>query len=341
MSSTTKEYRRLPGRARSVMSSIRLWQGKDHLLLCSSTSFSEDYKRFYYSDIQVITVRKTVTREVRSILLVALAGVLGLIAFQFEDWLRDFWGVLAGLLLFFSLVDWLRGPTCICHLQTAIQTVHLSSLNRLRTARKTMARLKPLIDEAQGTLTAEEIQSKMSASTEAAPSLSQVLRPPGGVTTMPPPHYHGKAHLILYLLMLADAPITYLSAFHESRWTTVTGALWTAASLVCVIVALVRQRESDMPRRLKNLSLLILASLVAFPFITTFYALNLGLRNPGTAQPNVSLNDPVVLSITWISTILSVTFGLAGLVLLKQFRVKIAQHPTPPSNMPVETIPKS
>lgn len=182
MSTTTKEYRRLPGRARSVMSSIRLWQGKDHLLLCSSNSFSEDYRRFYYSDIQVITVRKTVTGEVGSIFLVALAGVFGLIAFQFADGVRDFWGVLAGFSLFFALVDWLKGPTCVCHLRTAIQTVHLSSLNRLRAARKTIARLKPLIDEAQGTLTAEEIQSKMAALAEAASSLSKIVRPSTSIT---------------------------------------------------------------------------------------------------------------------------------------------------------------
>src|SRR5687768_10485412 len=112
MATATKEYRRLPGSARSVTGSIRLWQGKDHLLLCTSTSFSQDYRRFYYSDIQAITVRRTVTREVRSIFLVALAGLFGLVAFNFEDWARDLWGALAGFLLFLSLVDWLRGPTC-------------------------------------------------------------------------------------------------------------------------------------------------------------------------------------------------------------------------------------
>src|SRR5688572_1401996 len=188
MSTATREYRRLPGRARTVMGSIGLWQGKDHLLLCSSTSFSQDYRRFYYSDIQVITVRRTVTREVRSIFLVALAGVFGLIAFQFQDWGRDVLGALAGFLLFFALVDWLRGPTCVCHLRTAIQTMHLSSLNRLRTARKTMARLKPLIYEAQGTLTTEEIQNNMAATAEANSSLSKVVRPAPSSTAMPPRH---------------------------------------------------------------------------------------------------------------------------------------------------------
>ena len=340
MTTTTKEYRRLPGRARTVMGSIRLWQGKDHILLCSSTSFGEDYRRFYYSDIQVITVRKTVTREVRSIFLVALAGMFGLIGFQFGGWARDFWSILAGISLFVSVVDWLRGPTCVCHLRTAIQTVQLSSLNRLRTTRKTIERLKPLIDQSQGTLTAEEIPGKMAALEEAASSLSKV-RPSMSIAALPPRHYHGRAHLVLFWLSLADAPHSYLSVFHPGRWETILGGVGLVATIVSLIVALVKQRGSDMPSALKNLPWLILGSLVTFSFVSIGYGLFLAVRNPGIESKLTPLEDPVVLALTWLSTIISVGLGFAGLFLLKKFRARASQPSTPPSNMPVEIIPKS
>ena len=323
MTTTTKEYRRLPGRARSVMGSIRLFQGKDHILLCSSTSFGEDYRRFYYSDIQMITVRKTVTREVRSIFLVALAGISGLIGFQFGGLARDFWSVLAGTSLFVSVVDWLRGPTCVCHLRTAIQTVQLSSLNRLRTTRKTIARLKPLIDESQGTLTAEEIPGKMAAL--AASSTSKVV-PPASITPKQLRHYHGRAHLVLFWLLLADAPSTYLYVVHPGRWETILAVAVTGATIVCLIVALVKQRGSDMTNALKSLSWIILASLVASFLVSALYTV---VRTVAILHTESStFQDPVVLAFTWISATLSVGLGVVGLVLLKRFRSLISHSPT-------------
>jgi len=45
-------YRRLPGNAAALASYHRLWLGPDHLLAVRSVGFSEEYKRFYFSDIQ-------------------------------------------------------------------------------------------------------------------------------------------------------------------------------------------------------------------------------------------------------------------------------------------------
>jgi hypothetical protein len=64
------------------------------------------------------------------------------------------------VLLAFLVANLLLGPTCVCHLKTAVQTEELPSLRRLRRARKVLARLRPLIVAAQGELTLGEIAAR-------------------------------------------------------------------------------------------------------------------------------------------------------------------------------------
>ena len=46
--------RKLPGRRRGFLFGSSVWMGPDHLLLVKSARFREDYKRFYFRDIQAI-----------------------------------------------------------------------------------------------------------------------------------------------------------------------------------------------------------------------------------------------------------------------------------------------
>jgi hypothetical protein len=81
------------------------------------------------------------------------------------------------------LINSVLGPTCICHVRTAVQVEELSSLNRLRRARKMFNRIRPLIAAAQGELPPGEVPARMRAaavSTEAA-------TPAPGISPAPPP----------------------------------------------------------------------------------------------------------------------------------------------------------
>ncbi len=82
----------------------------------------------------------------------ALAGFCGLftlIALVGGGNPTFFW-VLAGLFLIaFGINHW-KGPSCVCHLQTAVQREKLSPLNRLKSVRKALNLLRPLIERAQG-----------------------------------------------------------------------------------------------------------------------------------------------------------------------------------------------
>ncbi len=57
--------------------------------------------------------------------------------------------IAAGICFLLAAASFLRGPTCRCTLSTAVQTQDLPSLNRVRTARKVLARIRPFIEAAQ------------------------------------------------------------------------------------------------------------------------------------------------------------------------------------------------
>ena len=54
-------YRRFPGTGRYLLNRVLLYVGPDHLLQVTATGYSENYRRFFFHDIQVISLHKTVT----------------------------------------------------------------------------------------------------------------------------------------------------------------------------------------------------------------------------------------------------------------------------------------
>jgi hypothetical protein len=80
------------------------------------------------------------------------------------------------------LLNNLLGPTCTCHLRTAVQTEELPSLSRVRRVRRVLNRIRPLIVAAQGQLTSEEVSARMR---ELSQSLTQGQAAPAGQPASP------------------------------------------------------------------------------------------------------------------------------------------------------------
>ncbi len=150
MSALPNRYVKLPGVGHQIGSYTRLYRGNDHLLQVSSVTFSESYKRFYFRDIQAFIVVRTKDWIVVIGLLLMLALLLTGLAVGVGDSVGSVvLGSFAALLLILALVVGLQGPSCRCHVRTAVQTEKLPSLNRLRRAEKILAELTPLIAAAQ------------------------------------------------------------------------------------------------------------------------------------------------------------------------------------------------
>jgi hypothetical protein len=162
-----KEYQRLPGegtKKRIFFGFTRLYLGKDHLLCVYNSAYTEDYRRFYFKDIQSIVIGINSTRERLSVRFAGAALFLLLFAFWRGGYWSVFFMILACLFLLNALINWRRGPTCTCRLSTAASQEELPSLGRLQNAMKVIEVLKPLISECQGTLSHEDIRMKASAS---------------------------------------------------------------------------------------------------------------------------------------------------------------------------------
>lgn len=130
----------------------QLWVGAEHLLIVESDGYTEYYKRFDYRDIQAFLIRKTAEGAIATALLGGIALFLfSLVVLAVDDaFARGFLFTLAGFFALLLLNNVLRGPTCRCQLRTAVQTVEMVSLTRVRTARKVLTVIRPQIERTQG-----------------------------------------------------------------------------------------------------------------------------------------------------------------------------------------------
>jgi uncharacterized integral membrane protein len=141
-----------------AVSQSNLWLGSDHLLSVERVHYNEKYRRFYFRDIQAITLRRTK----RSLVLTLIVGILLLlflllIVVSSAIEARVVWSILAGVCAIPLVVNLIYGPACTCELRTAVQTENIPSMSRVRRARKVLERIRPLIAAAQGQLTPEEV----------------------------------------------------------------------------------------------------------------------------------------------------------------------------------------
>lgn len=248
MAATEKPYKRLPGKKKLFIGfDHTLWAGKDHLLHIYSQRVREEYKRYYYKDIQAVYLRKTPRLKIETAILGCVTAVfLGLALFGFGEILTYFLAALFGTVLMVNL--WI-GPTCDCHIQTFVRRDKLPSLYRIRTARKALDILTPLIQEIQGrvTLSMLEEAGKKGLPKEPVPAVSPPVS--GKKTTG-----KNRVHPALFLLLLVSgtAAAADISFQHVALPLIWVGA--TLAAVICVVVALVKQFEVKTAKGIQTLT---------------------------------------------------------------------------------------
>ena len=172
---------RLTGKKKNFLGGYNtLWLGRDHLLSIESKRFSEDYKRFYYSDIQSIITRITPMSKIINMFLAIFCGFFTLLAYLtagMTAW-PTYHLIIAGIALLLIVISLFGGPTCVCHIKTAVQTEKLRSLNRLSTAEKAINHLRSLIELAQGILGPEELKENDLGLSHAMRNISLGVKPP-------------------------------------------------------------------------------------------------------------------------------------------------------------------
>jgi hypothetical protein len=201
MTRKSKEYQKLPGTKKGLLfGRYTLWQGADHILHVYSRLGVEDYKRFYFNDIQAVVIRKTPVGQIQNALLGSFALLFTFATLTFNGGWSVFCEIAAGIMMVSLLVNFFRGPTCETRLMTAVQTEKMNSLHRLKNAFKAMDRLRPDIHSVQGKLTREYMDK---AAVRRLRSMTPEYRSHStGSPTISRRHEKGRAHLILFALLM-------------------------------------------------------------------------------------------------------------------------------------------
>lgn len=321
-------YQRLPGRRiLSLGTRPSLWLAPEHLLALERTIASERYRRFYFRDIEAVTVRRTHRRAALNSVLVGLA-VLGSVPFLIT-FFRDPSApevlraglIIGGFFLLLALINTLRGATCETRIRTAVQIEPLPTLGRVRLAEKVLLRLKPLIEQAQGAVTADQIA--------AADWGLTTLRARSGFVAEPVPregapsaqrHEAGGVHAAFFGTFLIVSAISFWEATAPSKTSSGVDVSFSLCSLFLLIFALRKQASSDLPAGVKRLTwagvvffLAGFAAGIAYAFIYVF-------RHAGQ-QPTDPLffrGEPGYAEMQLTFGLMALLIGIAGLVLLKR-----------------------
>jgi hypothetical protein len=328
-------YRALPGSAPSFSVGFTrnsLWLGNDHVLFIKRHGYVEDYKRFYFKDIQAILIRRTsafvVLNMVFGVLLLSclILHYLGAMAWGWDPIGHVFLGIWTVLLFLMLGINIIKGPTCSTSLHTAVHAEQISSMSRTRSSLRTMEILKHKIEEVQGQLTEEVLLQHPNIQ---APPV--ILPPPIGVTTKKLfDGYKGGTHLALFLVMLLDAVVTLISIFDRNKiymfaGTFVSGALW-----ILLLMALVKQRHADLPRMVTSITWGVLIFGAIYYGISYFTWIVAAMQYPqyGGSQWEMikrlwemsPLDHPGILFLYIISIVCSLSLAIPGLIILLRSR---------------------
>ena len=333
MAKKAPSYRRLPGRKLTLMGSSTLWLGPDHLLCVDSNSFAEDYRRFYYHEIQSLTVLPTRSQQSNlAAWSIALAPLLLLTLLLDGRWRMGLGAcaVLVGLVIF---IQWLRGPTCECRLRTAVQIVTLPSLCRLRPTLRALTRLRVRIEAVQGPLQPELFDSAMTSSQ----TLSSLPWPrsetskddaPSSQATEPLVHASGIAHAALFGMLLLDAGLSALDLSVNSVILTFSSLALTLGLIVGLVWASIERFRSDVglilrwhvPATLLYLGIFfIIGNLQSF-FVTTQRPFEAPTPWERLVKLSESPSDSLwTLCIIWLGILSSLVIAVPGWIALIRF----------------------
>ena len=155
MAKSTRFYQRLTRSRSGIGTYTSLWLGPDHLLLVTSSGYSESYQRFYFRDIQCLVAADSIRFGVLNAVfgcLLLFSGIPMMIYLARNGSISPWTLGLATPVLLLLIWNLMLGRTCNVTLMSGVQSVRLLPLSRFRRTRTVFARLVPLIEAAQAAL---------------------------------------------------------------------------------------------------------------------------------------------------------------------------------------------
>jgi hypothetical protein len=241
----------------------RLWLGADHLLVITSQFLTERYKRFYFPDIQALTITRTSTGVVFNAVFAVVAALFAVwagAAYLALEWDLVPVSILSGISVLFLLLlglNALLGPTCNCYLYTAVHFEEIYCLGRLRRARRVLGLLRTVIEPVQGSsLTDVQVDELIrvqgdltSPGTTASAPIAEAK--PG---QRPLRQENGGIHSALFTMLVVDAVVSAIALIQPQFVPMPVLLLLLVAVIGLTVGALIRQNNSTLPRHLRNVT---------------------------------------------------------------------------------------
>src|SRR3954469_18983648 len=157
-------YRKVSSSAvsgRLASSAMSLWQGADHLLQIERDHYAESYRRFYFADIEIFTIRlDNRRRNIAIVFGIVVAAMVFLAVVLNTGGASIFFLCCAGFFMIPFIYNLVRGPTCIVHVTTAVQREELQSVRRVKQALRLMQVIRDQAAQTQGVLAPDMVRVK-------------------------------------------------------------------------------------------------------------------------------------------------------------------------------------
>ncbi len=343
------KYKRLARSRRGLGKWHTLWLGEDHLLAVESTGYSEEYTRYYLKEIQAIITRRSAWGVVLNVIAgtfvaISLIAVIG----SYENGPSPgnvTAGIFGGFFLLLLLWNLMSGPTCRCHVRTAVGVDELPALDRLWNVKKVMKMLRPLIGRLQGEITREEITilagkaaaAPVAASPPAAPATKRTAVPP--VTEKATSTYRGGMHLAAFLCLIANAGLALLRSLHNSKVLVYLSCFAGFSFLLLAVIAMIRQRGSLVASLARWLTWAGVTTMMAGSVIGYFFMIFLSIdkfKRGVTTQGQIldlyaaiqPAEHPPYAYFLIAYAVIAAVIGTAGLIALERKR-RVAERRRP------------
>ena len=255
-----------------------------------------------------------------------------------------FWAVIVGVPALILLINYFRGPTCETYLMTAVQTEKLHSLHRIKITQPVMNQLRSLIEQRQGRFNPET--ANYPASRPAGSRRPQTLPNANKQVHRQLRHEKGRVHLLLFALLVVEGLIAVIGFLFHHLFFNLMGSAIMMLLGICVVVALVKQHESNLKRALRTLTWAALGC-ICFSFVAGYIvSVELAFRHPEILRDQWELFKLFSSTTPWESPLMMTTsiadlgsaafIGIPGLVMLKNPHQTIPRFsPLPAASAPI------
>jgi hypothetical protein len=161
------KYKKIASGTEGMMVRCSLWLGDDHLLAVRSSGYIENYARFYMKDIGGLVWLRTSNWLITNVIFVLLILLLIMIGASTYDGTMnavDIFLTIIGIPLLIAFFwNLFKGPTCSCQIITPLGPVNIPAANRVNTVKSLLKKLRPLIQQHQGSMPRSELLNRYDA----------------------------------------------------------------------------------------------------------------------------------------------------------------------------------